>query len=144
MEDIQLIKLLAQELDTTHKQLISKSQKQQNVHNRAICYFIFRSKGYQVIRIGKLFNRDHTTVVHGLEILKYDMSKNIDLKKRVYKLQSKYVLGMDLCEYNDKSNEEIIQEVLRVQRINFTELLRLNKGKVINESLIERLKINEL
>ena len=67
------------------------------------------------------------------------MSIDKDLKKYVYKLVSKFVLGVDLYEQNGKVEERAVKEALRVQRIDFLENLRQFKGYVINESLIDKL-----
>lgn len=48
------------------KDLLSKSRKRNLVETRWIVYKALRAEGWELTKIGKLFNRDHSTVIYGL------------------------------------------------------------------------------
>jgi len=51
--------------------LASKSQKQKHVHQRHYLFYLLRDRvGMTLESIGELFNRDHSTVIHGINTYK--------------------------------------------------------------------------
>ena len=135
MKDKELLQLLAQELGTTYKQLSDKSRKQPNPHKREICYFILKTKGYTVKEIGRLFNRDHSTIIHGLGNVRRKMQKDSDYKRFLYNLQPKYILNIECNSVNDT----IIQDALQEQKQQIINRLREFKGYILNESVLSKL-----
>ncbi len=50
--------------------LNSKSRLRELIHKRVYLYAFLRSNGYKLQEIGKMFNRDHATVIHGINNFK--------------------------------------------------------------------------
>lgn len=51
--------------------LASKSQKQVHVHKRHYLFYLLKERvGMTLEAIGELFNRDHATVIHGINTYK--------------------------------------------------------------------------
>lgn len=50
--------------------LISKKRHRHIVEIRQVCYYLMYKKGITYARIGRLFNRDHTTIMYGNKIAK--------------------------------------------------------------------------
>ena len=51
-------------------ELIKKNRKPEKIFQRAFLYNYLYSKGMTLQEIGKLFERDHTTIMHGLKVYK--------------------------------------------------------------------------
>lgn len=59
----------------TKEELLSKSHKRDFVRARYICMFIVRQRtDLGLIQIGKFFNRDHTSILHGIRRIENDLS----------------------------------------------------------------------
>lgn len=59
--------------ETTKKDVVSSSRSLFPVLARRLVCAYFREKGYPLSKIGGLFGIHHSTVIHGLEILKRDI-----------------------------------------------------------------------
>lgn len=81
--------------------LASKSQKQKHVHRRHYLFYLLRERvGMTLEAIGELFNRDHATVIHGINIYKSreemkDPYMNRDIAEYKEFLQDDNLLSID-------------------------------------------------
>lgn len=81
--------------------LASKSQKQKHVHRRHYLFYLLRERvGMTLESIGELFNRDHATVIHGINIYKSreemkDPYMNRDIAEYKEFLQDDNLLSID-------------------------------------------------
>ena len=75
----------------TVKQVMSKSRKTEFVEARWLAYRILYPMGYSLISIGRIFNRDHGTVLNGLRKMQ-DMidTKNKHMNLMLEELRNKY------------------------------------------------------
>jgi len=74
-EDI--IQFICKEMDVRYKDVLSKDRSRIYVLTRNMCYAILKTYvGSTVASIGRLFFRDHTTVLHGLRMHRQDMQTN--------------------------------------------------------------------
>tara|TARA_R100000988_G_C3944564_1_gene137947 strand:- start:379 stop:816 length:438 start_codon:yes stop_codon:yes gene_type:complete len=51
-------------------ELIKKNRKHEKIYQRAFLYNYLYTKGMTLQEIGRLFERDHTTILHGLNVYK--------------------------------------------------------------------------
>jgi len=65
----ELLFLAARSTDSTIKGLLSNSRNHKYTTGRALIYHYMRNKGYTATFIGKQFNKDHVTVLHGVKTL---------------------------------------------------------------------------
>lgn len=82
--------------DILESNLFSTRRKTEDVMRRAICYKILRDAGLSTVSIGEKFNRDHSTVIHGLMIFHdtYDTNRSfkIDYHAIIDILENKSIL----------------------------------------------------
>jgi chromosomal replication initiator protein len=70
-----VIAAACQAFNVTKEQLLSDCRNRLLSRVRSICYYILRAKTkLSLLFIGKFFNRDHTTVMHGIECVENDLS----------------------------------------------------------------------
>lgn len=60
------IDAIAQEFDYTVEDIIGKSRLKHLVAVRRLCLMMLRKRGYSTTEIGRLINRNHSTIVHAL------------------------------------------------------------------------------
>lgn len=73
----EIIQFICKEMDVRYKDVLSKDRSRIYVLTRNMCYAILKTYvGSTVASIGRLFFRDHTTVLHGLRMHKQDMKNN--------------------------------------------------------------------
>lgn len=60
---VERIKQLIQEYD-----LATKSRDMDKVYHRAYFYSLLRDEGWNLSRIGRLFNRNHATIINALKV----------------------------------------------------------------------------
>lgn len=53
----------------TSEDILGKSRKRMIVNARRKCMVMLRNKGHTTTEIGRILNRDHSTVVHSLQAL---------------------------------------------------------------------------
>lgn len=59
----------------TIQALLSKSRDRGLVRVRNICFYVIKNKlNLSLKEIGKIFNRDHTTVIHGIKYVNDELS----------------------------------------------------------------------
>jgi hypothetical protein len=67
--------------------LNTPSRHREHVYKRAILMTFLRDRGLRLTEIGRMFNRDHATVLHGVKI--YEAQKNYeDFQAMEYFMQS--------------------------------------------------------
>ena len=76
----------------TVAQMVSKSRKTEFVEARWLAYRILYPMGFSLISIGRIFNRDHGTVLNGLKKMQ-DMidTKNKRVRFMREELENKYI-----------------------------------------------------
>jgi hypothetical protein len=47
--------------------LVSTTRKKEIVRPRHVCYYLMRKNNMTFVRIANLFNKDHATIIHGVE-----------------------------------------------------------------------------
>lgn len=84
-----------------HK-LDRKSRHRTKIYQRAYLYSILSTQGINSIQIGRMFNRDHATVLHGIKIhkmfIKKDFIYNEAIKSIVMHLEN---VKEPVCIYQD-------------------------------------------
>ena len=108
--------------------LNSMSRVQELVWERVAISHLLRIEGYSTTKIGKLFNRDHSTIVHYGKL--YDQAKNWD----DYKEMETYVsieLDLENTEFDKELEELTLPE--RVVRCTSYWQFRKLREKVIDE-----------
>ena len=72
-----IIQFVCNEMNVRYKDVLSKDRSRIYVLTRNMCYAILKTYvGSTVAAIGRLFFRDHTTVIHGLRMHQQDISTN--------------------------------------------------------------------
>ena len=118
---IDKINKLIQEYD-----LASKSHKRDKVYLRSYLYSILREDGWTMTDIGKLFNRDHATVINGLKIYEAYYKKDKVYMRFVRKLDEIFNPTIDdiMAE-----KDTIFHDIMNCH--NTTEL-RMIKEKIVS------------
>jgi len=60
---------IAKKYDYTAEDIIGKNRSRKLVEIRRKCAVMLREKGYSTTEIGRIMNRDHSTIVHSLRIM---------------------------------------------------------------------------
>lgn len=115
------INKLIQEYD-----LASKSHKRDKVYLRSYLYSILREDGWIMTDIGKLFNRDHATVINGLKIYEAYYKKDKVYMRFVRKLEEIFNPTIDDIMVG---KDTIFHDIMNCH--NTTEL-RLIKEKIVS------------
>ena len=118
---IDKINKLIQEYD-----LASKSHKRDKVYLRSYLYSILREDGWIMSDIGKLFNRDHATVINGLKIYEAYYKKDKVYMRFVRKLEEIFNPTIDDIMVG---KDTIFHDIMNCH--NTTEL-RLIKEKIVS------------
>ena len=72
-----IIQFVCNEMNVRYKDVLSKDRSRIYVLTRNMCYAILKTYvGSTVAAIGRLFFRDHTTVIHGLRMHQQDITTN--------------------------------------------------------------------
>ncbi|MBT6685210.1 MAG: hypothetical protein HOB05_02670 [Bacteroidetes bacterium] len=127
---------------------VKSSSRKQEIKNARFCImrYLYDNCGLSLSSIGCLFgDRDHSTVINAKnshrDLCLSDKNKDIEWNK--FKLYATNYNDKKVFVLND-SHKKGLKDQEKNLKYKFEELLRSNKGKIINESLIEKFKINEL
>jgi hypothetical protein len=84
------------------QKLDRKSRHRTKIYQRAYLYSVLYNQGINSIQIGRMFNRDHATVLHGIKIHKMFI-KNDKLYHEAIKLIVMHLDGVKepVCIYQD-------------------------------------------
>jgi hypothetical protein len=104
--------------------LDTKDRYRDLIYKRSYLYALLREDGYHLARIGKLFNRDHATVINGLKIHDnyYGKDKIYDCTIREYVKQ----LGK-VSMISDEDKPTIYQDIINCHN---TTALAIIKQKI--------------
>ena len=67
---------LAAYLDTTVPGLIGRNRTPAVSRRRRLAMWLLRQRGYSLKAIGRILERDHSTVIHGLRLVQRDRTNN--------------------------------------------------------------------
>ncbi len=85
-----IIELICQETKIDIKKVKSKNREAMPVYARfLIYYFLYNHIRMNTVEIGKIFSRDHSTIVHGLQKLDFLQIKNRHVIKDIEQLNRK-------------------------------------------------------
>jgi len=56
--------------------LENKNKKIHNVHKRQVVYYILFNNGYNMCQIGRMFDKDHTTILHSLRSFEFELEND--------------------------------------------------------------------
>lgn len=79
-----IILAICVELKVDKADLVSKKRDRHLADARFIAFHLLRISGYKYKDIGALFNRDYSTVIHGVKIFNDLMEINKSFKRKVY------------------------------------------------------------
>ena len=65
-KNLTAIDAIAREHGYTVEDILGKSRLKRLVHVRRLCVLMLREKGYSTTEIGRVMDRDHSTIVHAL------------------------------------------------------------------------------
>jgi len=99
--DFEAVIKLIEEMD-----LKSKCRLREKVYGRFILYKYLRNYNLSLERIGKFFNRDHTTVLHGLK--QYKLLSEFRFKHEDFDVVKSYI-----CEKLGISNRLVLVQTLK-------------------------------
>lgn len=86
----QLLERIAKFYDLSSKDLIGKSRiKQINSARQVAMYLMNEELGMSTIKIGRIFDKDHTTIMHGVKVIKKDLKVNFTLREEINELRNK-------------------------------------------------------
>jgi hypothetical protein len=102
--------------------LASKSRDRDKVYQRAYFYSILREQGWHLTKIGKLFNRNHATVINALKI-----------HDAYFKRDKVYMRYINRCDELLNPSIEIPQDTIfqDVMNCHNTTALKLIKDKIM-------------
>lgn len=72
---MKIVEAVAEEHDVTVGQLLGQSRQRKHVRARWAVWAILDAEGKSLTQIGNYFNRDHTTILHGLGRLSRQRTK---------------------------------------------------------------------
>jgi hypothetical protein len=99
--DFESVVKLIEEMD-----LKSKCRLRERVYGRFILYKYLRNYNLSLDRIGKFFNRDHSTVLHGLK--QYELLSEYRYKHEDFDIVKNYI-----CEKLGISNRLVLVQTLK-------------------------------
>jgi len=90
----QIIQFVCEQMKVKYKNVVSKDRSRILVLTRNMCYAILKTYvGSTVTSIGRLFFRDHTTVLHGLRMHQQDMKNNDNYQDQFEEIRIKLKLN---------------------------------------------------
>ena len=135
-----IIKYTSEYFGIDEKLLTGKSRKFELVRKREYVYFYCRNNLNMTLKeIGSLFNRDHSTVINGLDNMRNDKQFDrynykryvVFMKYLNLKLFKQEVLDIELKYQEDKIKNKF--------KLRFENILLNFKGSSINETLIDKI-----
>jgi hypothetical protein len=92
-----IIARVAAHYGTTVDDMLMKGRLQPRATRRQVAMYLARElTDYSLLKIGRAFERDHTTIAHGIEATKERMLESPDFRNRVALLGA--LIGKDLRE----------------------------------------------
>jgi chromosomal replication initiation ATPase DnaA len=96
----ELLRIVCQESNVIPKDFFSRSRKREYVIARAMfCYFAYRELNQSLKKIGLFLNRDHSTVIHGRDMIgdyldinmKFETAMHNRIKSRLNAIPDNYL-----------------------------------------------------
>ena len=86
-----IIKTVAEAYDVTSDDILSAKRNSEIVLPRQICMYIIREKkNLSLAETAKILNKkDHTTVIHGIKLIKEEIANNPDIKNKIESIEKK-------------------------------------------------------
>lgn len=139
-----VLKYAAETFSVSVEEIISKSREQKLFFIRTIISHYLRYEArilLNTVAIGRLINRDHTSVMHATNCHKINVN-SIDFKSLKYqRMYNKFI--EDCPEFSSKASKIIYKDVPVVKHIKeekVIKFLRDMKGQTINETLINKIR----
>jgi len=90
MSPKQIVERVAKFYDLTPKELLGTSRVTQIKTPRQIAMYVMSEElGLSTVRIGREFNKDHTTIMHGVKKIKKDLRVDFHLRQQLAALREK-------------------------------------------------------
>jgi chromosomal replication initiation ATPase DnaA len=86
-----MVERAARIFDTTTKDIVSSSRFREHIRARWAIMLTASELGYPFCGIGRALNRDHSTVMYGVEKAYYFMGRDLAFRNRVVRLQSHFL-----------------------------------------------------
>ena len=123
--EIKVIKDLVEK--TTNIDINTKRRQREIVEARALYYKLCREHTFQSLsEIGKSVERDHATVLWGIQNFESWSKQNISLKSAYLNLKTKIQALMDEEDGANKETQDFMDKYLRVREEN-CKLMEINK-----------------
>ena len=114
---VEKIKEIIQEYD-----LASKSRDRDKVYHRAYFYSLLREQGWHLSKIGRLFNRNHATIINALKIHDNYYGKDKIYMRYIKQFEDIFRASVDVPK------ESIFDDIMNCHN---TTQLRLIKEKIV-------------
>lgn len=116
-------------------ELNTSSRKREKVYIRSVLYRFLRDNRMTLAQIGKLMNKDHATVLHGLEC--YERNKNYpDFKDLISLVENE--LEVSCIEIEDEDKLKLTETELDILEAN-----SIQDFWQVKNNLIKKLSIKE-
>ena len=116
-------------------ELNTSSRKREKVYIRSVLYHFLRSNKMTLDRIGKMFSKNHATILHGLEC--YNRNKNYsDFKDLIYLIENE--LEVSCIEIEDEDKLKLTETELDILEAN-----SIQDFWQVKNNLIKKLSIKE-
>ena len=116
-------------------ELNTSSRKREKVYIRSVLYHFLRNNKMTLDRIGKMFGKNHATILHGLEC--YDRNKNYsDFKDLIYLIEKE--LEVSCIDIEDEEKLKLTEIELDILEAN-----SIQDFWQVKNNLIKKLSIKE-
>lgn len=116
-------------------ELNTSSRKREKVYIRSVLYHFLRSNKMTLDRIGKMFGKNHATILHGLEC--YNRNKNYsDFKDLIYLIEKE--LEVSCIDIEDEEKLKLTEIELDILEAN-----SIQDFWQVKNNLIKKLSIKE-
>lgn len=116
-------------------ELNTSSRKREKVYIRSVLYHFLRSNKMTLDRIGKMFGKNHATILHGLEC--YNRNKNYsDFKDLIYLVENE--LEVSCINIEDEEKLKLTEIELDILEAN-----SIQDFWQVKNNLIKKLSIKE-
>ncbi len=86
----QVIDKVAKYYDVSSKDLYGKSRVKNIKSARQVAMYLLNDElGLSTIKIGNEFDKDHTTIMHGIKVIKNNLKLNFNLREQIAEIRSK-------------------------------------------------------
>jgi hypothetical protein len=105
-----IIELVATSFEIDREMMVNVSRLQKYVGPRQIAMMLAKELlNYELTRIGKMFNRDHSTVFHGIERARERARDDVEVAEKVRLLRERLIRDLQVA---DDVRNRILGEML--------------------------------